>query len=416
MLVQLRGMASLAAPKRLAKVVAPTSAGVEECGRVLASGGLCAFPTETVYGLGANALDEAAVRRIFEVKRRPLSDPLIVHVAEPEDALGLVELGGARAAAHKVFVTLTRAFWPGPLTLVCPARAHLPACLGAGTGTVGVRCPSHGLARALIGAAGVPVAAPSANLFGHVSPTRAQHVVDDLGASELHVLDGSAAGEFGGDPPCAHGIESTVCAIAPAPGRDDAVVLTVYRRGAVAAAALERAVADEPDAELRAAVAKLVVVDSYADDADPADPAAPAAPPAKPECAPGQLLTHYAPKIPAALVSLVAEAGADDAKSDAYVAQCVVVDFGGRLAALEDVALAYRDLSAAGDAAAAAAALFETLRWAEDVPKAKNVFIADLQAEKASPGLIAGVADRVYRATSGNTIEIPRAPKAEGPQ
>ncbi|EGB04634.1 hypothetical protein AURANDRAFT_12057, partial [Aureococcus anophagefferens] len=357
---------------------------VEECGRVLASGGLCAFPTETVYGLGANALDEAAVRRIFEVKRRPLSDPLIVHVAEPEDALGLVDLGGARAAAHKVFVTLTRAFWPGPLTLVCPARNHLPACLGAGTGTVGVRCPSHGLARALIGAAGVPVAAPSANLFGHVSPTRAQHVVDDLGASELHVLDGSAAGEFGGDPPCAHGIESTVCAIAPAPGRDDAVVLTVYRRGAVAATALERAVADEPDAELRAAVAKLVV----------------------PECAPGQLLTHYAPKIPAALVSLVAEAGADDAKSDAYVAQCVVVDFGGRLAALEDVALAYRDLSAAGDAAAAAAALFETLRWAEDVPKAKNVFIADLQAEKASPGLIAGVADRVYRATSGNTIEI----------
>ncbi|KAH8067703.1 L-threonylcarbamoyladenylate synthase [Aureococcus anophagefferens] len=377
-------MASLAAPKRLAKVVAPTSAGVEECGRVLASGGLCAFPTETVYGLGANALDEAAVRRIFEVKRRPLSDPLIVHVAEPEDALGLVDLGGARAAAHKVFVTLTRAFWPGPLTLVCPARNHLPACLGAGTGTVGVRCPSHGLARALIGAAGVPVAAPSANLFGHVSPTRAQHVVDDLGASELHVLDGSAAGEFGGDPPCAHGIESTVCAIAPAPGRDDAVVLT------------------------------LVVVDSYADDADPADPAAPAAPPAKPECAPGQLLTHYAPKIPAALVSLVAEAGADDAKSDAYVAQCVVVDFGRRLAALEDVALAYRDLSAAGERRGRRRS--SRRRWAEDVPKAKNVFIADLQAEKASPGLIAGVADRVSRATSGNTIEIPRAPKAEGPQ
>ncbi|KAH8064647.1 L-threonylcarbamoyladenylate synthase [Aureococcus anophagefferens] len=392
-------MASLAAPKRLAKVVAPTSAGVEECGRVLASGGLCAFPTETVYGLGANALDEAAVRRIFEVKRRPLSDPLIVHVAEPEDALGLVDLGGARAAAHKVFVTLTRAFWPGPLTLVCPARNHLPACLGAGTGTVGVRCPSHGLARALIGAAGVPVAAPSANLFGHVSPTRAQHVVDDLGASELHVLDGSSAGEFGGDPPCAHGIESTVCAIAPAPGRDDAVVLTVYRRGAVAATALERAIADETDAELRRRGSSS----------------------STPTPTTRTRRTRRRPprrrrsRIPAALVSLVAEAGADDAKSDAYVAQCVVVDFGGRLAALEDVALAYRDLSAAGDAAAPPP-LFETLRWAEDVPKAKNVFIADLQAEKASPGLIAGVADRVYRATSGNTIEIPRAPKAEGPQ
>ncbi|KAK7250193.1 L-threonylcarbamoyladenylate synthase [Aureococcus anophagefferens] len=236
-------MASLAAPKRLAKVVAPTSAGVEECGRVLASGGLCAFPTETVYGLGANARS---------TRRRA------AHLRGPRGPASASWTSAARAAAHKVFVTLTRAFWPGPLTLVCPARNHLPACLGAGTG------PRPALR--------------------------------------------------------AHGIESTVCAIAPAPGRDDAVVLTVYRRGAVAATALERASRRSPDAELRA-VAGFVVVDSYADDADPADPAAPAAPPAKPECAPGQLLTHYAPKIPAALVSLVAEAGADDAKSDAYVAQ-----------------------------------------------------------------------------------------------
>ena len=110
--------------KRVARVLPPTPDGIERAGGVLRSGGLCAFPTETVYGLGANALDEAAVRRIFEVKRRPLSDPLIVHVAEPEDALGLVELGGARAAAHKVFVTLTRAFWPGPLTLVCPCLLY----------------------------------------------------------------------------------------------------------------------------------------------------------------------------------------------------------------------------------------------------------------------------------------------------
>ena len=409
-------MAGMVAPaKRLAKVVAPTASGVEECGRVLASGGLCAFPTETVYGLGANALNEGAVRRIFEVKRRPLSDPLIVHVAEAEDALDLVDVGGAQSAAHRVFVTLTARFWPGPLTLVCAARPHLPECLGAGTGTVGVRCPSHGLARRLIAAAGVPVAAPSANLFGHVSPTSAAHVVDDLGDHELSILDGRGEGEFSdaaGDAPCAHGIESTVCAIV---ADGDRVALTVFRRGAVTMDAIEAAVRDaEGDKELRGAVSRVESVDAYAPMPDEGGDAAAAAaapdPRAKKECAPGQLVTHYAPRIPAALVSLNVDADADDAKADAYIAHCVVVDYGARLAALKDVALAYRDLSPAADPAAAANALFDTLRWAEAVPKAKNVFIADLQREKADAGLIAGVADRVYRATSGNTIEIPRRP------
>ena len=117
---------------------------------------------------------------------------------------------------------------------------------------------------------------------------------------------------------------------------------------------------------------------------------------------------HNAPRLPAALCTVVADAAADDAKSDAYLANCVVVDFNGRLKALEKSARAYRDLSSAGDAAVAANALFDTLRWAEGVPGAANVFIADLSEERASSALIAGVADRVYRAASGNAIEIPR--------
>lgn len=397
-------MSALAAsaPKRLARVLQPTAAGIEEAGRVLASGGLCAFPTETVYGLGANALHEPGVRRIFEVKGRPLSDPLIVHVADPEDALALVDLGAARSAAHRVFVALSGAFWPGPLTIVCPARPHLPACLSAGTGTVGVRCPASVLARDLITAAGVPVAAPSANLFGHVSPTTAQHVLDDLGDKELCVLDGGGEGERA-EACCSHGIESTVCGLKI---DGDAVSLVVYRRGAVTRAQIDAVVAD-------AALADALGGAEGGDRVAAADTYATAATAPSTSGAPGQLLTHYAPRLPAALVTLTEVAGTDDARADAHLADCVVVDYGARLLPLADVARAYRDLSPTGDAAEAAAGLFSALRWAENVEGAKNVFVADLSGERNAPGLVAGVADRLYRAASGNAIDIPRAPPGE---
>ena len=310
---------------------------------MLRSGGLCAFPTETVYGLGASALDERAVRRVFEVKERPLSDPLIVHVAKPEDAPALVDLD---EPCRKAFDALTEAFWPGPLTLVCPARAHLPDCLSAGTSTVGVRCPSHELARRLIDAAGVPVAAPSANKFGHVSPTTAAHVLDDLGGEDISILDGGASGAA----QCEHGIESTVVGL-----RTEGTTchLTLYRRGALPRASLEDICSQVG--------ARLNTAETYASESKP-----------DASGSPGQLLTHYAPRLPAALCTVVADAAADDAKSDAYFANCVVVDFGGRLKTLEKAARAYRDLSAAGDAKVAANALFDTLRWAEGVPGAAN--------------------------------------------
>ena len=366
--------------KRVARVLPPTPDGIERAGGVLRSGGLCAFPTETVYGLGASALDERAVRRVFEVKERPLSDPLIVHVAKPEDAPALVDLD---EPCRTAFDALTKAFWPGPLTLVCPARSHLPDCLSAGTSTVGVRCPSHELARRLIDAAGVPVAAPSANKFGHVSPTTAAHVLDDLGGEDISILDGGASGSA----QCEHGIESTVVGL-----RTEGTTchLTLYRRGALPRASLEDICSQVG--------ARLNTAETYASESKP-----------DASGSPGQLLTHYAPRLPAALCTVVADATADDAKSDSYLANCVVVDFNGRLKALEKSARAYRDLSAAGDAKVAANALFDTLRWAEGVPGAANVFIADLSEERASSALIAGVADRVYRAASGNAIEIPRA-------
>ena len=152
----------------------PEPAVIAEAAAVVRAGGLAAFPTETVYGLGANALDAEAVARIFRAKGRPAGDPIIVHLAEL-DHLRLVAFDPPPLAD-----ALAAAFWPGPLTLVLPRADAVPANVSAGRATVAVRMPAHPVARALIAAGGVPIAAPSANTFSRPSATTAQHVWDDL--------------------------------------------------------------------------------------------------------------------------------------------------------------------------------------------------------------------------------------------
>ena len=190
--------------------------GVREAARILRAGGLVAFPTETVYGLGANALDAKAVERIFVAKQRPHWDPVIVHVADVEEARRLSR--GWTPAANK----LADHFWPGPLTMLLLRREAIPAVCTAGRDKVGLRLPSHPVARALIAEAGVPVAAPSANRFGHTSPTTANHVLADLDGRIDAILD---AGE------CTMGVESTVLD----PSMDPVVI---YRPGGVTAEAV----------------------------------------------------------------------------------------------------------------------------------------------------------------------------------
>lgn len=158
-------------------------------------GELVAFPTETVYGLGANALDAEAVAKIFELKGRPRFDPLIVHVTST------VQLSPLVKDVPELALALIEQFWPGPLSIVLPKNSIVPDIVTAGLSSVAVRCPAHAVARKLIEAAGVPIAAPSANLFCAVSPTTAQHVTDQFGDQLLHVLDGG---------PCSVGVESTV--------------------------------------------------------------------------------------------------------------------------------------------------------------------------------------------------------------
>jgi L-threonylcarbamoyladenylate synthase len=175
-------------------------AGVSDINKaagLLRAGRLVAFPTETVYGLGANALDEAAVRLIFEAKGRPFSSPLIVHIANIAMARELASEWPEHAEL------LVHGFWPGPLTIVVRKKAHVPDLVTAGLPSVGLRIPAHPVARALLEAAQIPIAAPSANRFTELSPTTAQHVRDSQLPVDL-ILDGG---------PCAVGIESTVISL-----------------------------------------------------------------------------------------------------------------------------------------------------------------------------------------------------------
>jgi L-threonylcarbamoyladenylate synthase len=201
------------------KSAAPT---IERVAAIWRGGGTVAFPTETVYGLGANAFDAKAVEGIFAAKQRPAWDPVIVHVSD-----GL-PLGRLVAEVSDTARALMEAFWPGPLTLLLPRGPDVPDVVTAGRPLVGVRVPAHPVARALISAAGMPIAAPSANSFGRPSPTTAAHVLEDLDGRIDAVVDGG---------PTRHGVESTVVDASQSP-------IIVYRPGAVTLEALRGVVGE----------------------------------------------------------------------------------------------------------------------------------------------------------------------------
>src|SRR3989440_28140 len=239
--------------------VHPDPATIERAAALLRAGEVVVFPTETVYGLGAAALQTGAVERIFAAKGRPFNDPLIVHIAE-EDALE--QLVSSIPGQAKL---LARAFWPGPLTLILPRSPLVPKLVTAGLETVAVRMPRHLVALALIRAAGLPIAAPSANRFMHVSPTTAQHALADLDGRVPLILDGG---------PCEVGVESTVLDLC-------STVPTILRPGGVS---LEELRVVLPDVRLPPRVKNNVQRDDNAS--------------LEAQRAPGQLLTHYAPTVP----------------------------------------------------------------------------------------------------------------------
>ena len=230
-------------------VLRADTAAIASAAAALGAGACVAFPTETVYGLGAVAFDARAVAQIFEIKARPTFDPLIVHVLDAEMLARVVRDVPPLAAR------LAEKFWPGALTLVLAKRPEIPGIVTAGLETVAVRMPAHPVARALLAATKMPIAAPSANPFGRLSPTSAEHVRAQLGERVEIVLDGGAT---------LLGIESTIVAFDPVP--------TLLRHGAIAREAIE------------------AEIGSLLDATAPTEGSAPQAP--------GQLLQHYAPRTP----------------------------------------------------------------------------------------------------------------------
>jgi len=287
----------------------------------LRAGELVAFPTETVYGLGADARNPDAVRRVFAAKARPADHPVIVHLYNTS------QLADWARAVPDNALKLAAAFWPGPLTLILPRASRVADVVTGGQDSVGLRVPSHPVARALLGAFGGGIAAPSANRFGRISPTTARHVADDLGDAVAMILDGGA---------CSVGIESTIVSFA---GNEPALL----RPGAIGVAELARVLGR-----------------------------APGAPGASAPRASGTLASHYAPRTPATLVApriLHAEVGQllDRDEDVAVLARTVArpVDFSGSWIHAPVGAAAYaHDLYAnlrALDAANADAILIETV-------------------------------------------------------
>ena len=311
-----------------------TIAGAAEA---LREGRLVAFPTETVYGLGADATNDEAVARIFEAKGRPRFNPLIVHVSGKEEAERHVHF---TAEADK----LAAAFWPGGLTFVLPRREDTPLSLlvSAGLDTVAIRVPAHDIAQRLIEATGRPLAAPSANASGKVSPTRAEHVVESLGHSPLlaMVLDGG---------PCEKGLESTVIGF-PADGTP-----TLLRPGAVARDDIEK-----------------VLGTTLADPEPQSEDAG--------RSSPGQLASHYAPNAPIRL-------NVRDKESDE-----ILLGFGPDAPALG----ASLNLSVKGDVTEAAANLFVMLRALDEKAQGRRIAVMPVPHE----GLGEAINDRLARAAA----------------
>lgn len=317
-------------------MVAPIGQDLDKALHLLESGELVAIPTETVYGLAANALNSRAVAKIFEAKNRPSFDPLIVHVASMQHARKYTTEFPLQAEA------LARRFWPGPLTLLLPKTTEIPDLVTAGLDRVGLRCPAHPLTISLLAHAPFPLAAPSANPFGYISPTTAQHVQDQLGDKVSYIIDGG---------PSRVGIESTIV------GWENNEPV-IYRLGGISTEQIE-------------SVVGAVLVKPHST--------------SHPQ-APGQLTSHYAPCKPFLLGELKSLAIANQHK------RLGILSWKGFDSISESTQLV---LSPNGDLTEAAHHLFSMMRTLDESPV--EVVIAE---EVPDQGLGRAINDRLRRAAA----------------
>ena len=335
-------------------MLVPDPVGIAVAAELIRAGRLVAFPTETVYGLGANALDANAVAAIFRAKARPLQDPVIVHLASAD------ELDRVAAPAESARELAAR-FWPGPLTLELPKTKAVPPNVTAGLPSVAVRVPAHTVAQALIRAAGTPIAAPSANLFGRTSPTRAAHVLADLRGRIDAVLDGG---------PTTVGVESTIVDLSSDRPR-------LLRPGGVPAEAVEAVLGE------------------------PLEPPPAPSPSDVPQVAPGLLATHYAPRTPLSLVA--GEPGAARTRLVEEIERAKTRGLRVGVRAVDDdrellpAGIVVRCVGSWSDPSASAAHIFEALRALDE--ERLDLLVARELAEPTI-GLGRALADRLRRAAT----------------
>lgn len=363
-----------------AELLEPTAESLARCGERIRQGKLVAFPTETVYGLGADATNEDAVKGIFAAKERPFTDPVIVHIADVEMVDKIIEGHEVKRFIKEVGAEL----WPGPLTMIGPINdSYIPRMVGSNTGSIGVRLPSSEVARALITAAGRPIAAPSANKFMHVSPTRGIHVFDDLKHEDVVILNGEMSDL---------GIESTVVKV-DWQADTQTYRLTLLRTGTYDFDLVQSKIRKmEAYKDTEFVVMKKRVTNTEEDVA----------------CAPGQLLKHYSPYVQAFLISRLTSQDdmIDMIKMEADCDTLGVIDFNKINVELKAKVKYYVDLDEAGDFKAAMKRLYDELRIAED-PKLglKNILLVNLQKVLTEEQLALNtLADKMFRSASG--VEI----------
>ncbi len=360
----------------VAKILQASEAkSLTDCSQSLKSGNLVSFPTETVYGLGAHAFEEKALEQIFFAKGRPKSDPLIVHISELAQAESLTEMS---AFQRQCFDTLGRAFWPGPLTMIVKAAQKVPKIVTAGGDSIAIRIPAGDIALKLLKLANIPVAAPSANRFGHVSPTKAKHVFDDLGhIPDLIILEK--------DQDCNIGIESTVIKIT------DENEIHLLRPGFISTFQILKVLQENNiDCEIKK-IRKIVREKDFS---------------TKSLDSPGQLLTHYAPQIETFILSQAKISEQENRQnfSNQLLNKTVLIDYNKRNKGISNIVLKYFDLSENGNTIEASKNLFNLLRISEVFPKAEYILLPDFSDEKSEELL--AIFDRIYRAASGKYVQI----------
>jgi L-threonylcarbamoyladenylate synthase len=363
--------------KHVARILNYSEESIEYCVEALLSGYLVAFPTETVYGLGANALDESALEKIFHAKGRPKSDPLIIHIGALFQAESLTEMTSFQ---RQCFDVLGNSLWPGPITLIVKASKSVPKLIMAGGNSIALRIPSGKVAQNLLQRANIPIAAPSANRFGHISPTKAKHVFDDLGSyPNLLILDHPDT--------CEIGIESTIVKISEDNG------ISILRPGAVSSFQIKKILEENGIFnEVNPLKREVKFEDIKKVSAIGLD-------------SPGQLLTHYAPNIEAFIIqNNQTMKDIPQMFMKELLIESVVIDYKSINKNLEQFALRYFDLSVLGNIQEASRNLFSFLRKAESIDKSKYILLPNLFSENNEK--MNAIFDRIYRAASGKFVQI----------